>query len=248
MSKKHRVWLVIASVFFAIKTMAIPHAFVYLHDIDPSIKQDIRYAGSHNFIGRPIAGYKKPQCILTRPTAQALGRVQQELLQSGLSLKVYDCYRPQRAVNDFIRWSRDPQDQMAKAEFYPKVDKSLFFKLGYVAAKSGHTRGSTVDLTIVRRNAPTTSKFQPAQQLTACFAPYLQRFRDQGIDMGTGFDCFDPRSHAYSKNINLVAYQHRVLLRRLMQKYGFKPYEKEWWHFTLAREPYPTRYFDFLVS
>ncbi len=127
----------------------MPAGFVWLKDVDPTIEQEIRYYGDHNFLGRPVAGYEAPECILTKQAAEALRAVQRELEGSRLSLKVYDCYRPQRAVDDFVAWSKDVADQTMKAEFYPRVDKARVFELGYIAEKSGHTRGSTVDLTIV---------------------------------------------------------------------------------------------------
>jgi D-alanyl-D-alanine dipeptidase len=127
----------------------LPEGFVYLRDFAPTIRQDLRYYGSHNFIGRPIPGYLAPECILTAPAAHALAAVQADIAPSNLSLVVYDCYRPQRAVNDFVSWGQNAADQAMKAEFYPRVDKADFVKLGYVADKSSHTRGSTVDLAIV---------------------------------------------------------------------------------------------------
>lgn len=130
-------------------------------------------------------------CILTRDAADALHRAQQELLTEGYTLKVYDCYRPQRAVNDFVAWAKDLQDQRMKAEFYPRVDKSTLFADGYIAQKSGHSRGSTMDLTVVRLPAEETPHYTPGQPLTDCAAPQLERFPDNTIDMGTGFDCFD---------------------------------------------------------
>ncbi len=225
----------------------LPSGFVYLKDIDPSISQDIRYATAHNFIGHAINGYKAGECILTKPAALALAKVQQELRQANLSLKVYDCYRPQMAVDEFIQWSRQSQAQAMKAEFYPRVDKADFFKLGYVAEKSGHTRGSTVDLTIVPLPLQQGESYQPDQKLRACYAPYQQRFRDGGIDMGTGFDCMDELAHGDNQQVGPVAYHHRKLLAAVMDKYGFAPYPQEWWHFTLKNEPYPDTYFNFPV-
>ncbi len=226
----------------------IPPEFVYLRKVDPSIIQDIRYRTSHNFIGSPIKGYQAGECVLTRQAAQALASVQKELQQSGLSLKVFDCYRPQMAVDEFIEWSRQPDDQKMKKEFYPRVDKKDFFALGYVAAKSGHTRGSTVDLTIVPKGAAPAPSFNPTQDLVNCNAPYLQRFKDQGIDMGGGFDCMDKISHTNFLGINPVAHFNRLILKTLMEKYGFAPYAYEWWHFTLKNEPYPNCYFNFPIT
>lgn len=227
----------------------LPKGFVYLRDIDPTIQQDIRYHSYHNFIGRPIKGYLSGKCILTKSAAQALAKVQRELLKQNLSLKVYDCYRPQMAVDEFIAWSADPNDQKMKAEFYPRVDKKDFFKLGYVAERSSHTRGSTVDLTIVPNPMPSDiDHYHPKQTLTACFAPYKTRFNDGSIDMGTGYDCMDSLAHPDNQQLQQTAVKNRMLLSRLMQKNGFKPYPQEWWHFTLSNEPFPDTYFNFLVK
>jgi len=223
--------------------------FVYLKDVDPTIQQDIRYAGYHNFIGQPIKGYIAAECILTKEAAIALSQVQTELKKSSLSLKVYDCYRPQMAVDHFIAWSKDSSQQQTKAEFYPRVNKADVFKLGYVAEKSGHSRGSTIDLTIVPVPTPTQEKYVPGQQpLVACFSSYHERYRDNSIDMGTGFDCLDTAAHADNHDIPPNAYQNRQLLLAAMQKQGFVPYSKEWWHFTLKDEPYPNTYFNFVVK
>jgi len=226
----------------------LPRDFVYLRDVDPSIIQEIRYAGNHNFVGRPVKGYQAAECILTKKTATALSKVQQELLQSGLSLKVYDCYRPQRAVDDFISWSKDPKHQETKKEFYPTVNKKDFFIKGYVVEKSGHTRGSTVDLTVVSLPLASQTNYTPGQSLVACNASHNQRFADNSIDMGTGFDCFDSAAHVDNMHLCIVAIHHRAMFHALMYKYGFKPYPKEWWHFTPRNEPYPNTYFDFPVS
>lgn len=226
----------------------LPNNFVYLRDIAPSVIQEMRYNSAHNFVGRPINGYHANSCILTKPAARALAKVQQEFIKSGLSLKVYDCYRPQRAVNDFITWSKQASDQKMKAEFYPKVNKANFFKLGYVAEKSGHTRGSTVDLTIVPISNPKQETYRPGQPLKHCTSTYNNRFHDNSIDMGTGFDCLDPNAHFTANTITLVAKHNRSMLREIMEKYGFAPYINEWWHFTLANEPFPEQYFNFEVS
>ncbi len=221
----------------------LPDDFVYLSNIDPSIQQDIRYARSHNFIGRPIKGYETSECILTRPAALALKNIQTQLRKENLSLKVYDCYRPQMAVNDFIAWSKLSSAQQMKAEFYPRVDKKDFFTLGYVAEKSGHSRGSTMDLTIIPLSSHSEA-YRPGQKLTACYANYQHRYHDNSIDMGTGFDCMDEMAHPDNLVVGQIAIANRTKLRTLMVKQGFDPYDKEWWHFTLHHEPYPTTYFN----
>jgi len=235
-------------LIYCLSAHALPPGFVYLHDVNSSIQQDIRYAGSHNFVGRPLKGYAKPKCILTKEAAQALSLVQKELEQSSLSLKVYDCYRPTDAVLDFMRWSKDPHQQEMKKEFYPNVNKADVFALGYVAEKSGHSRGSTIDLTIIPIPFLPSVNYRPGQHLVNCIAPYLKRFRDSSIDMGTGYDCFDVLAHALNPSVSIVAHQNRLLLREIMMKYGFVPYDDEWWHFSLKNEPYPNTYFNFTVK
>jgi len=238
-------WLLGAWIGLVLPVYAQP-GFVYLQDVDPSILQDMRYAGYHNFVGRPITGYQKAQCVLTEQAAQALRAVQTDLKKQGLTLKVYDCYRPQQAVNDFITWSQQANQQQMKAEFYPRVNKADFFDLGYVAKKSGHTRGSTVDLTIVAIPVKKEPKYHVGQPLVSCFAE--KRFADNSIEMGTGYDCMDELAHGNNLSVSKTAYQNRQFLRLEMEKYGFIPYENEWWHFTLKNEPYPDTYFDFIVS
>lgn len=227
---------------------ALPPGFVYLSDIDPSIIQEMRYAGAHNFVGKPIDGYEVNECILTKSAAYALAKVQKDLRHLSLSLKVYDCYRPVRAVTQFIAWSRDLRDQTMKDEFYPSVNKADFFSLGFVAERSGHNRGSTIDLTLVPIPTPAEPDYRPGQTLVACTAAYAKRYADNSINMGTGFDCMDDKSSTFSAAISVAALENRLQLRKLMKKHGFAPYDKEWWHFTLKQEPYPQTYFDFPVQ
>lgn len=169
-----------------------PEDFVSLGSVDPTIIQEMRYFTPHNFVGERIDGYRQPICILTRPAAEALHKAQVTLLHEGYTLKVYDCYRPQRAVDHFVRWAEDLDDQAMKTEFYPQVDKTRLFEDGYIAEKSGHSRGSTMDLTIVRLPAKPTRPYVPGEPLVPCYAPRAERFPDNSVDMGTGFDCFDP--------------------------------------------------------
>lgn len=226
----------------------LPPGFVYLSEVEPSIVQELRYRGYHNFVGRPVKGYEAATgCILTREAAQALKRVQRELRKSSLSLKVYDCYRPQRAVNDFIAWSQRPAEQQMKAEFYPRVNKEELFEQDYIAAKSGHSRGSTMDLTLVPLPLPPQEEYRRGQKLVACNSSYSARFHDNSINMGGGYDCMDEVSHIDYQNLKPTAFYNRLLLSQVMMRYGFKPYAKEWWHFTLKNEPFPKTYFDFPV-
>lgn len=200
-----------------------PNSFVDAATIVPSLVVEMRYAGSHNFVGEPIAGYERPVCLLTRTATQALAMVQSDLESRGLGLKVFDCYRPQRAVAHFARWARDIGDIRRKPEFYPEVNKRDLFALGYIAYRSGHSRGSTVDLTLVRRSDGVE------------------------LDMGTGFDTFSPKSSPANGSVGAETRHNRAILAAAMARRGFKPYAKEWWHFTLRDEPFPDQYFDFPV-
>jgi D-alanyl-D-alanine dipeptidase len=169
--------------------------------------------------------------------------------RDGYTLKVYDCYRPQRAVDAFVRWGRDLSDQRMKREFYPRVRKSRVFEEGYVASKSGHSRGSTVDLTLVKTPPRRQERYRRGDRLRDCAARRSRRFRDNSIDMGTGYDCFDLKSHPFSGRVRSDRVKrNRLALRRPMLAAGFEPLATEWWHFTLRDEPYPDTYFDFPVA
>ena len=199
-----------------------PAGFVDAAAVVPGLVVDARYAGSHNFVGRPIDGYEAPRCLLTQAAAGALADVARDLAQRGLVLKVFDCYRPTRAVANFVRWARDLDDTAGKSEFYPDVDKRTLFRDGYISARSGHSRGSTVDLTLARADG-------------------------RELDMGTPFDFFSPRSWPSAAGVGDEAKANRALLAAAMRRRGFRPYDKEWWHFTLSHEPFPGSYFDFPV-
>jgi D-alanyl-D-alanine dipeptidase len=208
--------------------------------------EEMRYTTHHNFIGRPIKGYRDPVCILTREALLALKKAQRTVRRQGYTLKVYDCYRPQRAVDDFVAWGKRLGDQRMKPEFYPRVDKRRVFKDGYIATKSGHSRGSTVDLTLVKRPAGKQERYRRGDPLRDCARP--GRFRDNSVDMGTGYDCFDPKSHPFAASVTKAQRANRLRLRRAMLKAGFKGLETEWWHFTLRDEPFPDTYWNFPVS
>lgn len=197
--------------------------FVDAVEAAPGLRAEMRYFGDHNFIGRRIDGYEAPRCLLTKQAAAALAAVQRDLALAGLGLKAFDCYRPARAVAHFVRWGRDLADPGRKAEFYPGVDKRNLFRAGYIAARSGHSRGSTVDLTLVR--------IADGQEL----------------DMGSPFDFFGARSWPSDRTVSLEARANRRMLAAAMRRRGFRAHGKEWWHFTLANEPYPNSYFDFPV-
>jgi zinc D-Ala-D-Ala dipeptidase len=184
---------------------------------------DMRYFGNNNFVGERIDGYERARCLLSAPAVEALAAVQKNLAARGLGLKVFDCYRPQRAVAHFVRWAQKVDDIRRKSEFYPEVDKRDLFKDGYISERSGHSRGSTVDLTLVRRAD------------------------GRALDMGSPFDFFSPRSWPSDRSVSVEAQNNRALLAEAMTAGGFRPYDKEWWHFTLANEPFPDTYFDFPV-
>jgi D-alanyl-D-alanine dipeptidase len=227
---------------------AMPEGFVDITRIIPSVVLDVRYFGPHNFVGEKVDGYDAPKCILTSKAANALAGVQEELKEFSLSLKIYDCYRPQKAVDHFVRWAKDVNDVKTKKEFYPTVDKRNLFRDGYIAEKSGHSRGSTVDLTIVPVPVPVQEKYVPGQALHECFLPAERRFKDNSVDMGTGFDCFHELSHPVNKKVGVQQRMNRLLLKMLMDRHGFKNYDQEWWHFTLREEPFPNKYFDFVIE
>ena len=228
----------------------LPRGFVRLADVDASIAREIRYAGSHNFVGRPVAGYEAAECILTRRAAEALRAVQARLRSAKLSLKVYDCYRPERAVRDFVRWAEDLGDEATKAEFYPGLDKRELFRRGFLSARSAHSRGSAVDLTLVALNPVPTPQavWRPGEPLRPCTLPLGQRYADTSLDMGTGFDCFHERSAIASRAVSPEAQRNRRLLLSEMTRAGFRGSRSEWWHYELDDEPFPGRSFDFPVT
>ncbi|XID94810.1 M15 family metallopeptidase [Paenibacillaceae bacterium WGS1546] len=206
------------------KKGGLPDGFVYLDEAVPGALFDIRYFTDDNFVGEKIDGYKAPVPIASKAAAKALKRVNDELAQDGYVLLIYDAYRPQKAVEHFIRWAADPEDTKMKETYYPEVDKTKVFKLGYVASRSGHSRGSTIDLTIARADT------------------------GEPLDMGSPFDFFGDVSGHGTELIGPEQKANRERLKNVMVKYGFNPYNKEWWHYTLKDEPFPKRYFDFDVE
>lgn len=221
-----------------------PEGFTRLSDVAPDIVQEIRYHGEHNFLGRPVTGYDAPECWLSDEAAQALAAAQADVTARGYSLKVYDCYRPQQAVTDFVEWAGDPDDDLTRAEFYPRLAKDQLFPLGLIAAKSGHSRGSTVDVTLVPVGAKASPPWVVGDPIADCAAPASQRFADTSVDMGTGFDCFDPLAATDSPDITAEQRANRQLLASAMEAAGFVNLPEEWWHYTLANEPFPETYFD----
>ena len=197
--------------------------FVSVTDVIPDALLDVRYYSTYNFTGDRVDGYEQPLVLLTREAAAALARVNRDMRAKGLRLVLYDGYRPQRAVDHFVRWAEDTADTRMKPVFYPDVDKADLFDKGFIARRSGHSRGSTVDLTLLDEKTGTL------------------------LDMGGPFDFFGPLSHPDFPGITEKQHHNRMLLREAMLKHGFKPLSTEWWHFTLVDEPYPDTYFDFPV-
>jgi len=222
--------IVLAAASAAKVAPDLPAPFVYLSEIDPRIEQDMRYASANNFLGRAVDGYAAPECILTRETAQSLKKVEDALLKNNLSLKVYDCYRPARAVRDFARWSNTDGDEKMKQQYYPDYDKDELFARGFIASHSAHSRGNTVDLTIVPAGSA-VPQFDPTKPLARCDAPPEQRAPDNSLDFGTGFDCFGAKSRTRSELIPQAAKDNRRMLVEAMAAEGFWNYFREWWHF-----------------
>lgn len=199
--------------------------FVLLSDVVPDVILEIRYFSTYNFVGERIDGYEQPCALLTKEAAEALKAVSDDVMEQGYRLKIFDAYRPQMAVDHFVRWAEDPDADEMKPYFYPDVEKSRLFQEGYIASKSGHSRGSTVDLTLFDVKT------------------------GKELDMGGSFDYFGALSHPdYTEGLTEEQIANRKLLRNAMVKHGFRPLSTEWWHFTLAEEPYPDTYFNFPVS
>jgi D-alanyl-D-alanine dipeptidase len=220
---KHKVaflFLFICFKFFA----QLPEGFVYVKDVIPDLDVELRYNGANNFVGKPIDGYLANELILTKETGWALKQVQVELQNKNLCLKVYDGYRPQQAVNHFMNWAKNLNDTVNKQTFYPNVKKTNLFAEDYIASRSGHSKGSTVDLTIIDGNT------------------------NKPLDMGSAYDFFGKESWITYEGISEEQKANRQLLQTVMLKYGFKNYLKEWWHFTLNDEPFPNTYFDFPIK
>lgn len=217
---------VLISVFITIQSFGqtMPKQFVYLKDIDATIQSELVYCSNNNFIGKPILGYLNDRVIVSKKTALALQKIQVQLKKQHYSLKIFDAYRPQQAVDYFVNWANDLQDTIMKSKFYPKVSKKNLFKKGFIASKSGHTRGSTVDLTIIHLST------------------------GKEMDMGSSYDFFGKESHPFYTKISIKQQKNRLFLRNIMLANGFLPYDNEWWHFTLKNEPFPYTYFNFPVQ
>ncbi len=222
--KSFFLFCILILVSFKNDTTKLPKGFVYVTDIIPNLKLDLRYFTKHNFVGKPINGYKSNKCILTIQAANALKKVQDELLEQNLCIQVYDAYRPQKAVNHFIKWAKDFKDTINKEQYYPKIKKRNLFKLQYIATHSRHSSGSTVDLTIYSNKTGSV------------------------LDMGSDYDYFGKESWVNYQNLTKQQIKNRQLLQTVMLTNGFRSYPKEWWHFTLRFEPYRNQYFDFNVE
>src|SRR6056300_794062 len=220
---KHTLRFLFLLVFTGVMAQ-LPEGFVYVNDSIPDLDVELRYYGSNNFVGKPVEGYHANKLILTAAAVEALKQVHEALQEQNLCLKVYDGYRPQRAVDYFIRWARDWNDTINKHRFYPNVKKKNLFKEEYIASRSGHSKGSTVDLTIIDGNT------------------------GEPLDMGSPYDFFGQESWVAYQGIAERQKANRQLLQRIMLKYGFRNYPKEWWHYTLRGEPFPKTYFDFPVE
>ena len=216
--------LFILTILLTTSHSELPKGFSYVQEKIPNIELELRYYGENNFVGQVIDGYLAPRAILSSKATLALSKVEKELEGFGLGLKVFDAYRPQKAVDHFVRWGRDLADKKMKAEYYPTVQKKNLFKEGYIAKHSGHSRGSTVDLTIVDLESK------------------------EELDMGSAFDFFGKRSWVHYENITAEQRSNRMLLNFVMLKSGFKAYAQEWWHFTLKDEPFKKSYFNFDVK
>ncbi len=229
---------------------SLPAGFVYLRDVAPGIAQEIRYATPNNFTARPLPGYDAGECVLRRDAAEALAKVEADLAKDQLALKTYDCFRPERAVRAMWRWAHDGTRGGEKS-FYPNTDKRALFTLGYIAARSKHSTGTAVDITLVplgdASSPPVRSRDSgnPAPNNAPCTAPAAARASDTSLDMGTGFDCLDVKSYTRSAAITPAQRRARERLRAAMNAHGFRNYFREWWHYEYGS---PERAYDFPIE
>lgn len=220
----------------------LPAGFVYLSEVDSTIIQDLRYATKNNFTGKIVRGYESAKLVCTKEAAEALKKVQKDMAKEGYSLVIYDGYRPQRASDYFLSWSKN-SDESTKSLYYPSLAKKDLFKYGYVAERSSHSRGSTFDLTYTKNSKISDIRVTKRKLENGEIVPFLD---DSTVDMGASFDFFHIVSNHDTNLITKKQEERRNFLRNLMKKHGFKEYDKEWWHYTLDNEPYPDKYFDFL--
>lgn len=249
MNSHHRIAVALASaglLAWEVRAAdALPAGFVRLRELAPAIAQDIRYATPFNFTGTAVPGYGRGECVLTRAAADALTRAEKRLVRQGYGLKLFDCYRPARAVAAFNDWVQRPGAPDLGRIFHPGIAKGDLIARGYIAANSGHSRGSTVDVGLVRAGEaplPTPRDAGP------CDGALATRPRESSLDLGTSFDCFSEKSARDHPGITSEARHNRALLAAAMKAEGFRGYGKEWWHFTLAMEPFPKASFDFAIE
>ena len=216
--------LILFILFTQLSTAQLPKGFVYVTDVIPDISIELRYCLHNNFVGKPVDGYNAEVCIMTVQAANALKKIQTELLKQDKSLKIFDAYRPQQAVNHFMKWAKNVTDTIMKQQFYPDVKKKNLFKEEYIASRSRHSSGSTIDLTII------------------------DIATGEELDMGSPYDFFGKQSWVNYNSITHIQKQNRQLLQNVMLKHGFRNYPREWWHFTLKGEPFKNKYFNFPVE
>jgi D-alanyl-D-alanine dipeptidase len=228
---KSKLFLIgfLSSISLVFSQEKLAEGFVYLDNIIPDIVTEMRYCTENNFVGETIDGYEAPACIISTEAAMALKKIQDYLKEQQIGLKIYDAYRPQTAVNHFMRWAKDLNDIKMKQQFYPEEEKQFLFQRGYISSKSGHSRGSTVDISLVYLIDGENHK------------------AGEELDMGTPWDFFSTKSWPTNTQINEKQFANRMLLQKAMLKFGFKSIRTEWWHFTLKNEPFPNTYFDFQV-
>ena len=241
-------------LFFALVALALPafaqdggreaSSFVDVQTVAPTIHVDMRYATAENFTGRVVDGYRTGHCLLTAAAATALAQVQKDLAPRRLSLLMLDCYRPRRAVAAFMQWVKDAEDTKTRAVYYPGEPKATLVKRGYLASKSAHSRGSTVDVTLIRLDSRAPFSLSPQDDCRHT----EQVKKTAQLDMGTTHDCFSALAHTANPNVSPTAAKNRALLKTVMEKHGFENYSKEWWHYTLKKEPYKKDSFDFEVQ
>jgi zinc D-Ala-D-Ala dipeptidase len=240
--------ILLVSLFFSFQCLALlPNGFVYLNDIDSSIQVDLRYAGQDNFLGRKVNQYNsKKLAILTEEAALALKKAQEIFNKDGFSIIVYDAYRPQGAVDNFIEWAKKINDIKMKSIYYPRVNKSELFDLGYMFERSSHSRGSTIDLSIIDLR----KKYIPIKEINRVLNDGLEvvYLEDGTLDMGSSFDLFDKASHYDNDLVSSESKLHRAYLKKVMESCGFESLPEEWWHFTLMGEPFPDKYYNFPVE
>lgn len=218
------LWIIFVAPIAGQADSIAKYDFVYLDTSLAYAKYDIRYRGHDNFLGRPVLGYSAPRVVMTAAAAKALANAEADLYKKGYILMIYDSYRPQRAVDDFRAWAKLPADTLTRSTYYPEHDKRFLFQLGYISTRSGHSRGSTIDLSISHSDT------------------------GELVDMGGAYDYFGELSHHDYPHISDTQKANRLLLKQTMYRAGFRSYSKEWWHYTLNGEPYPDTYFDFVVE